>query len=43
MRDERVWEAGAVEERGEKERQSYQMQEVRGEERKGLKGLRHRA
>ena len=32
-------EEGTVEERGEKERQSYQEQEVRGEERNGLKGI----
>ena len=35
----RVGEVGAVEERGEKERVSYQKQEVRGKERKGLKGM----
>ena len=29
-----------VEERAEKERQSYQKQEVRGEERNGLKGIK---
>ena len=32
-------EAGAVEERGGKERERWQKQEVRREERKGLKGM----
>ena len=32
-------EVGAVEERGEKESKSYQKQEVRREEIKGLKGM----
>ena len=32
-------EVGAVEDRGEKKRKSYQKQELRGTERKGLKAM----